>query len=54
MSYQNTTLYLQVTLLAPQVQGLLEDQGSPRIKINIEKTKWFCQNCYYNNNNKSS
>lgn len=49
MSNQSTTLYLQVILLAPQVQGLLEVLDSPRIKINIEKTEKFYLNCYYSN-----
>lgn len=54
MSNQSTTLYLQVILLARQVQGHLEVLGSPRIEIDTEKTEQFYQNCYYSNNNKSS
>lgn len=54
MSNQSTTLYLQVILLALQVQGLLEVLHSPRIEINIENKEQFNHNCYYNNNNKPS
>lgn len=50
---QSTTLYLQVILLAPQVQSLLEVLGSPRIERDVEKTEQFYQNCYYNNNKSS-
>lgn len=39
MSNQNTILYLQVILLAPLAQGLLEVLGNPRIEVNIISSK---------------